>query len=921
MPSFIEKAVLTVENRSSSKLRAINRDLLKLHKTAGLVSRSMRNIKGPKITTAGLSSINKTVAAINRLTAAKKRANAIGLRSPRTTGGGIGGAGGIGGGGRGRGASGGGYYGGGNEKRLKSIYARYPANIPGVFNLMAGYTTFAAAQGVARTGAGAIGDRSRERFTQQMMGLAPKQITMLGTAAEKATAGLLGVTKTTAMATSRNLLMAGATAETVTDLTRIQLQIRQATASLLGEARAERFSEQAVKVADLAGKLDDPKFATKLLTAMGQAQLVAGRDFNFDQALTGFRNLAGQALTMNSDAMLKMSMIFEEQGRRGASGFRTLDRTLNTNSINKKDLVRLIAGGFRTDKGAVDAELFSRDQIGWITKIVGSKLDVAGISRDDGTAIKAFLVKNGFAQSSLQVITSAILKEREMNAAVERAKQIDFNTAEAKSRKNLVQASKMVAKQFENLTAATTPMLTSLLAPKLVDFAKTLRNWSRGDFANTGTTKALIAAAVGGVAYTAVKHPGAIALTFSALKLRGSASALSAAAGKLSLAGSRAGIGGGVVGGKGKKGNSGAAVVGGKGGFKSKVGFGAFGGGLVVTNELIAGRYAEAGNAFAGAVAGGLIGSLGGPVGALIGSTIGAEIGSSFKKSFLTTAAEFFEKPTKKKIGRKLYSPLRDKFELEQRQKRGIITETIKPKYSPGAALVEEARLNKKIIEHRKTLVNFKDDLSLENTRWLEVQIRQLQKARDDIRTASVDYMRDVRNALDTPTTNTKAAKKAAAKEVAEAVVGVRVFSVYADPQAQVKKGKYEPDLVDLTGQENMFDFEAEVKKVLDAKKALSDDIDMLNEFTNRPDKNGAQTELNPLISALDTAKSALGGMFSSFAETGNNAATAMRSAHMDGAGAMKAALANITVNTNMQYQPNPTTPSKADTGPTTMVG
>jgi len=540
MASYVETATLRVNDQSSKKIRSVDKALKSLFSTARA---SRGKVVGPKFDVSALTGIRKTTAAIHAM---NKAAGARRSIVPPVKLGGVKRAqtevaklqsqiarlNGVG--------------------RVRGINRRFPGNIPAVTNRLLGVDAYYAARETVRTGARGVGARSSETLTQRTMGFSEGDIAKLNKLASDASAGMLTVNETAARAIARNLKMAGATADTLPALVKAQLEVQQATKSLLGEASAERFSERATKIVDLAGKMDEPQIAEKLIRALGQAQLVAGRDLNFNQVLTAMRNSSGLVMGMTPDAIRDFVSVVEEQGRKSADGLRSVDRVLNGTNVAEKNLAMLKASGLRVKGSAIDAGQFVRDPFKWIEENILTKAKAKGVNTGDLSDVRKFVTSLGFQQRGAAFVSSAILKTDERKRNRINAKRIKFDKLQMMASKDIVSASKMVREQFVDLSAsALTPMVNAFASPLLVGIARRMDGLARGEFTATNIA-AGVGAGAGAAGVFAASNASTIALTAAAFQLRGSSKLLNTASAALTRAAIADGASGAVVGGGSK---------------------------------------------------------------------------------------------------------------------------------------------------------------------------------------------------------------------------------------------------------------------------------------------------------------------------------------------------------------------------------
>lgn len=631
--AFVEEAVLKIIDDSSSKIKKINSELRQLQATA----RSMRNMPlginaerlstQTKKLTADLTRIAKPHA-IKLDSSALDRANQKAGRLAaqlRNLSGRVNIAQGIapGGGGRGglRGVAGAGF--GGVGIGIGGL---------GIGGAVGATTGFAA----ARTAGQEVLARAAEETTLRTMGYTAEAIRELGEVSRRATQGTLNVTETRALAAARNLRNAGVQDEALESLTKTVAQTEAALTQQFGAEEARRITETNIKIADLAGALDNTKQAAALLEAGAALQITGGEDFNFKSFIAAVRT-SGLAATLSADALVNFASAVDEQGTRAGDGLNRLNKVLSATGPGQgvlgAQLAALSESGIR---GRIDRRRaeFDADPFAVLVEeleplLMARGVDLVAARRGEGKEISKLnteLKAMGFNTKEFRLVQGELIKKEERQRDRARSRQVRFDRFRENAEKDIGLAMKALTAQFKDVAAAGLGPVAKLLAPTLVEVAEGLDNLARGDLSFKNLMAFAKAAGVATASF-AVLNADKVLLGVAARSLIKSGGSLTSAAAALTRAaqvqGAQGGVGGVGVGGGGK---------GGQGTGVGRVGRGVGGGvaGAAISGAIELGTGGDIESAVdvsVGAFIVGVAGSLAGPVGTTIGSFIGAEIG------------------------------------------------------------------------------------------------------------------------------------------------------------------------------------------------------------------------------------------------------------------------------------------------------
>lgn len=607
--NFVEQATLVLVDKASKNAARINAELTKLLATANKLKSIKIDIKGLSAATTQTKNLAREMDRAARAAQRIRVPNISGVNVPPVAQ-------------SARAAQ--------PRRRTGIVGAGFNGIGVGVGGMSAGgaIATGAALQ-AGRSAGRAVVASSAERTTQAMLGFTTAELAKLAESAEDASKGMFLVTKTESQAAARNLKNAGASDAALTGLTRTVLESQNMLTSQFGADEAKRITESNIKIADLAGVLDDEKLGAALIRAATSAQLRGGKDFNPKTFLAAVRT-SGQAQTLAEQALTEFAANVDEKGQRFGSDLSRTFQVLEATGKPGEGVAAGIVDGlkesgfkdfFEANREAVKADPFAEMRRFFIPLLEG-----AGVDTRNAVAVDKFLRDQGVIdRKTRQTITTAVTKKRERELDRANAKRVKAEAFEAAARKDIGLAITAVSTQFKDLSATALQPFADKLAPMLTDFAAGLDDLARGDFSKS----AIAALATGGVAaagVVAVQNAPAIALTLAARQHMGAAAALTRAAGSISAGGR--GTPAGAATRSARSGRAGrGAVMGGAGSLMFSA----------LDGELTGADW----NAAGGAIAGGFIGAPFGPVGVAIGSTAGDYIGRAFGeqiKNFVTTA-------------------------------------------------------------------------------------------------------------------------------------------------------------------------------------------------------------------------------------------------------------------------------------------
>lgn len=586
MGSFVESATLRINDQSSAKLNKLTASLRAMQKAAQSLQRTTGKAFNVRTNT---TQIGRAVRDLSRLNAALKNTSKTQI-SPRVNMAGVGrlssrlervqqqirrinnqsvgpNGGGVGGG---RGGNG---QGNGNGNNRGGVFGRFPRNIMPILGLSAGYDVANGVRTAARTAGSATLAVQSERSQQQILGWTAQEMMELDKAASDATRGMLNLTKTQALASARNLKTAGTTGDALTQLTRVASQSEAALTPIWGKDAARRITESNIKIADLAGALDDVGKGSRLLEAGAAIQLRGGEDFNFKTFLAAIRT-SGAAMSLSAEGMVNFASAVDEQGQRAGSGLARFTKVLTIpleqagkgGGVAKGTVKALTDSGIRTGAGANDDRLLREDPGQWIRKNILPVLVKNGVNIDDAPAVQKALTQMGFVGQERKFVEGEIVKRREREADRAQARRVRIDKVTELAQRDLGLALQQLGAQFKDVSSKVLEPVFRGIAPLVSGAAKALDDLEQGNISRRAVVGAAGAAGAAALGFAAA-NPHIVALGVAGIRLTSAAAALRGAAVSLRGGGGPLGGGGGGRRGRGRGVLRGAGVGIGAGAF------------------------------------------------------------------------------------------------------------------------------------------------------------------------------------------------------------------------------------------------------------------------------------------------------------------------------------------------------------------
>lgn len=582
MASFTETATLKVVNQSSKEIRAINRDLAKLFKTADQAKKSLKGFGSVKINTGQISLANRSLQGLQRtatktqkslqlMSNVKMQPLATGIRSlkameiqARATANavaGIGrGAGGrIRGGGR-MGPPGGGgnvtvQY-GGLQSFLNGFVGRLGSTIES--SIISGFSKGARQTDLAQNRQRVLGFTPAERAANNQAaseiagrnrGFGRSQV--LGVMGEIAPAVGNNLENTATVAEmllqySKALMVAGASSEEATDNLQKLSKAMGMTSTLL----------------DQAGNFDR-KATQDFIDVIVQETITGGREMTPEliAQLAKYSRTTGK--TLNQEGWRTLLMLGEDYGSSAGVGLNQMIKQLTGERVQKRQLAEQIAIGLTGSKevttgkvggkqrteivstGVQDEALLRSDPSRWIRQVLFPIMQKQGVDTTDNVAVAKFAGSITSDRTATDILTTLITNIGEIEqrrAVAERRGDVNLDTIMNES---LVNRWDDATTQLISAAGEVTNSFKTVLIPALdlvSNSARSVAAFLAGDGDGNMVAAGAVAggAAVTGLAaYKGAKGLlGGFGLSASAVALDGSAAALTRAA--IALGGSAA---------------------------------------------------------------------------------------------------------------------------------------------------------------------------------------------------------------------------------------------------------------------------------------------------------------------------------------------------------------------------------------------
>lgn len=385
----------------------------------------------------------------------------------------------MGGGGGGR---------GGRRSGIGSVYGGFPGNIMPMGSLYAGYATIHGVKTVIIQAANAILERSDTELQDRLRGFTPAEIERNREVTRQNAALFPQLSETEQRGSVRQLvtLMGGKSAEDLQAVAKELARGQAAVAGLKGNANAQRFAEQSVKILDRLN-LTNREDAINALRAMTQGQLLGEKDLSFQQVLNNFRNAGSAVMGMSPDAMFNLIMAVDEAGLQAARNLRTFSEGMMRGTLQPTYRKRLEATGLGHGMTLQDPTLFQKDPYKWVETYVPNALkkagyDITGRDLNDPkelVKLRAYLDKVGFLPTSLNFPLLA-LQQREARARQFEAKDKMNLSPVERPWESIALTTQAIANSFRKFAAELTPIADNLIAPQLFKISTAFQDMANG---------------------------------------------------------------------------------------------------------------------------------------------------------------------------------------------------------------------------------------------------------------------------------------------------------------------------------------------------------------------------------------------------------------------------------------------------------
>jgi hypothetical protein len=527
MASFVEEATLRIDNKASSEIRALNKDILNLLRNARKlnklkidfgadIKRSQRQISGlakslnalPKSRTISIN-VNQNGAVPRVPRAAPPPPAAPNAPSPP-------------GGGGGR----------SNSPWRDGTFA-------GVVRIATAYATFTGAVNIARASVTATNE-SQAQTTRELSIFRGDKATQdaIARAARDAVLSTRRLDETRTRGIATDLVLGGVTNQNLPAFTTLFSNTESAIGALFPglEKSVTLFNN---KMVNLANASDDIDRSAKLVRGGAQGIAAAGESFNAATSIAALRG-SGLAPTINEKGLANFILLTDAMGQNIASGVTRLRKELFTpteqagagSGISKGAVANLNERNLRNYTNEQRA-LFSQDPAKFIEDVLAPRIRANNVDTTDREALQRFIESAGFNATSQRLILSTLSSIEERAQQLRNVSGLDPSNPNVGTEGNLALATNDLIKAFNTLSAHTLTPLFEATAPYVQGFAdfveKTALSASKLDdvalAAGTLATTFGLFAAGKGIA-NSILNP----LNGSALALDGSAAALTRAA-------------------------------------------------------------------------------------------------------------------------------------------------------------------------------------------------------------------------------------------------------------------------------------------------------------------------------------------------------------------------------------------------------
>nr|WP_319389792.1 hypothetical protein [uncultured Cohaesibacter sp.] len=321
---------------------------------------------------------------------------------------------------------------------------------------------------------------------------------------------------------------------------------RVATTSVVFQAQGMSPAQAADNARILEGIVSqtgaNPENAKKLIRASIQGIIASGGDLSAEDSKRTAQQLGDLRVNISDKTFLQALLARDESGARGTGGFRQFYTDLTRGNLNKEDKRAQIKQGLRDRNGvSLVEQKFREDFLGAINTEIIPRLKNLGVDLTNKAAVSAAIDNElGFvSQEGISIATDSVLNYQQRKAEFERAQQIRpevyLNEPTVRQRGRQLDA------EFSDAADKALSPLLPIINANLESFSKSLGALSGGEASVSDYVTAATSASIAGVGagILALKDASGaerglvlagISLNSSAASLTGAASALSTAA-------------------------------------------------------------------------------------------------------------------------------------------------------------------------------------------------------------------------------------------------------------------------------------------------------------------------------------------------------------------------------------------------------
>ncbi|QIO64715.1 hypothetical protein [Rhizobium leguminosarum] len=552
MTGFVEQATLSIDDKASSKVRSLNKDINNLIRNAKRLNGLKFDFGGIKQAQSQVRSLAKSINALPKSKTVTLTTRNVTQNVTRGAAGGVvppvamGGMGSPNG--RGRGNL---FFGGQNDSNLQSagrIIARaFTATIGFDLRRVVDSAGRSAGSGVvtldtARANANVAGIRDVQGFEASARSAA---LSTSGVSAGDIMSAMIEQVATLQAQLDAGSISVEQYTKRLDNLTKTTAETTQAFGTIRGSfARGAEDTRQLYRTLPLTNAGNDLAKQGGFITSMVNAIAASGGDLTGDEIRRMMQQLGPVVAQSLSDVGLaRLALIRDEGGRQSTAEARQAFGDLTRGNLSKADTAAQIEQGLRDPSGRTKfGKTDFADPVGfWEINIV-PKLEKLGVNLNDIVAVTDALDKQlGFTTSGARFGASAVVQVGQNKTELARFRNTDANRAlEAPT---LVTAFKEIETSFQDAISANSDSIVGALKFGAQGISGLFDKLGKGQLPSVEDAAGFAAVGIAS-ALQATLDPTTRPLALAALALDGAAAALTASAGALTVAAGAGATGG-----------------------------------------------------------------------------------------------------------------------------------------------------------------------------------------------------------------------------------------------------------------------------------------------------------------------------------------------------------------------------------------